>query len=135
MNKANKRYMLDTNTVSFCLKGQPKVLERMTSIPMANLGISVITEGELRFGLAKKNHAKSLQLLVHEFLIRVEIFPWDSSVAKHYGALRADLQKKGKSLGNLDMLIAAHALALEMILVTHDQAFKQVEGLKIEDWS
>ena len=99
------------------------------------MSISAITEGELLFGLAKKPDAKQLSLVIHEFLIRVDVLPWDSAVAACYGKLRADMQKKGKILGNLDLLIAAHALALGLVLITNDRAFTQVEGLKIEDWT
>jgi tRNA(fMet)-specific endonuclease VapC len=102
---------------------------------MSELVISAITEGELLFGLAKKPDAKSLSMVVHEFLIRIDVLPWDSAVAECYGTLRADMQRKGRALGNLDMLIAAHALALGLVLITNDRAFTQVEGLTIEDWT
>ena len=127
--------MLDTNMVSHFIKGVDNVRNKVVSVPMAELGISAITEGELLFGLAKKPDAKQLSIVVHEFLIRVDVLPWDSAVAACYGKLRADMQKKGKILGNLDLLIAAHALALGVVLITNDRAFTQVEGLKIEDWT
>jgi tRNA(fMet)-specific endonuclease VapC len=129
------RFMLDTNIVSHFIKGARKICDKVISVPMPELSISAITEGELLFGLAKKPDAKQLQDLVHEFLIRVDVLPWDSDVAECYGNLRAEMQKKGKILGNLDMLIASHALALDLILISNDQAFSQVDGLKIEDWS
>ena len=129
------RYMLDTNMVSHFIKGVNNVRNKVVSLPMSELGISAITEGELLFGLAKKPDAKQLSLVIHEFLIRVDVWPWDSAVAACYGTLRADMQKKGKILGNLDLLIAAHALALGVVLITNDRAFIQVEGLKIEDWT
>ena len=68
-------------------------------------------------------------------MIRIDVVPWDSAVAACYGTLRADMQKKGTILGNLDLLIAAHALTLGLVLITNDRAFTQVEGLKIEDWT
>ena len=133
-DKMNKRYMLDTNIVSYLLKGDARVSEKIISVSMSALTISAITEGELLFGLAKRPDAKLLKKIVHEFLIRVDVLPWDSNAAEFYGSLRANLQKKGRILGNLDMLIAAHALSSDMVLITNDQAFRQVEGLKIEDW-
>lgn len=133
--KTINRYMLDTNTVSHFIKGVDNVRNKLISVPISALAISAITEGELLFGVAKKPEAKQLRLVVHEFLIRVDVLPWDSAAAACYGTLRADLQKKGKLLGNLDLLIAAHALSLEIILITNDHAFTQVDGLKIEDWS
>jgi len=134
-NKIINRYMLDTNMVSHFIKGVNNVRNHVVSVPMSELAVSAITEGELLFGLAKKTDAKQLSLVVHEFLIRVDVLSWDSPVAACYGTLRADMQKKGKVLGNLDLLIAAHALALGLILITNDRAFTQVEGLKIEDWA
>lgn len=126
--------MLDTNIVSHFIKGQGMVCNKIIFTPMSELAISSITEGELLFGLAKKPDAKQLNVVVHEFLIRVEALSWDSAAAECYGTLRADMQRKGKALGNLDMLIAAHALSLDAVLITNDRAFSQVEGLKIEDW-
>lgn len=129
------RYMLDTNMVSYFIKGAAKVRKHIVSVPMSELAISAITEGELLFGLAKKPEAKQLSLVVHEFLLRVDVLPWDSAAASCYGTVRTELQKKGKALGNLDLLIAAHALSLGIILITNDQAFNQVPGLKIENWT
>jgi tRNA(fMet)-specific endonuclease VapC len=128
------RFMLDTNMVSHFIKGSKSVRDKVISVPMSELTISAITEGELLFGLAKNPDAKQLSMIVHEFLIRVDVLPWDSAVADCYGILRADLQRKGRVLGNLDMLIAAHALSLDIVLITNDRAFSQVDDLKIEDW-
>jgi tRNA(fMet)-specific endonuclease VapC len=130
-----KRYMLDTNTVSHLLKQHPAVVRRVVAAPMASLCVSAITAGELCFGLAKRPDAKRLQLAVGEFLRRVDVLPWDSATAEHYGTVRADLERKGKTLASLDLLIAAHALSLAAVLVTSDRAFGQVAGLRVEDWS
>jgi tRNA(fMet)-specific endonuclease VapC len=95
----------------------------------------VITEGELRYGLARKPEAKNLHKVVQEFLKRVDILPWNSDAALHYGNLRAELETKGNSLGAFDMQIAAHAFSIGATLVTNDQAFKRVKKLKVEDWT
>lgn len=134
-DKIANRYMLDTNMVSHFIKGDHNVRNKVISVSMSDLAISVITEGELLFGLAKRPDAKMLSIVVHEFLIRVDVLPWDSAVAACYGILRADLQRKGRILGNLDLLIAAHALSLGIVLITNDRAFSQIDGLKIEDWT
>lgn len=134
-NEIGNRYMLDTNTVSHFIKGDNNVRNKVISVPMSELAISVITEGELLFGLAKRPDAKKLSVVVHEFLVHVDVLPWDSSVAACYGTLRAELQKKGRILGNLDLLIAAHALSLGIVLITNDRAFYQIDGLKVEDWT
>jgi tRNA(fMet)-specific endonuclease VapC len=130
------RYLLDTNTASYILKGNtPKVREHLLTIPMAEVGVSAATEAELRFGAARKPEARRLVLAVQEFLLRMEILPWDSEAAKRYAHLRADLEKKGEPMGNLDMMIAAQALAAEAVLVTHDRVFRRVKRLTVEDWS
>lgn len=129
------RYMLDTNTVSHFLRQHPKVTQHVLAKPMASLCISVITEGELLFGLAKRPEAKQLHLVVQEFLRRVKVMPWDSSTAITYGMARAHMEQIGKILAPLDMLIGAHALSMKAILVTNDQAFSQMEDLQIEDWT
>ncbi len=128
------RYMLDTNTVSYLIKGHPAVSRRVVSVPMASLCVSSITQGELLFGLAKRPEAKRLHMAVREFLLRVDVLPWDSAIAECYGAVRAELERQGKLLGLLDLLIATHALGTDAILVTNDQAFCQVDGLHVEDW-
>jgi tRNA(fMet)-specific endonuclease VapC len=130
------RYLLDTNTASYVIKGNlPRVREQLVKVPMAEVGISVITEAELLFGLARLPQAVSLRAAVEEFLLRLDVLPWDSDAAEHYAQLRAVLEKKGQPMGNLDLMICAHALALEAVLVTGDRVFRRVVGLTIEDWS
>jgi len=130
------RYLLDTNTVTYIIKGNfPRVRERLLKVPMAEVGISVITEAELRFGAAKKPEATRLKSIVEEFLLRVEILPWDSQAAQRYAEIRANLESIGESMGNLDMMIAAQALAAQAILVSNDRVFKRIKHLKVEDWS
>ena len=130
------RYILDTNMVSYVIKGNiPLVRERLLKVPMAEVSISAVTEGELRFGVARRPEAIQLKTAVEEFLLRVDVLPWDSEAARRYGPVRAALEREGKPIGNLDLMIAAHALATQAVLVTKDRAFGRVKGLKIEDWS
>jgi len=130
------RYLLDTNTASYAIKGNvARVREQLLKIAMADVGISVITEAELRFGVARLPLAIRLKDLVKEFLLRVEVLPWNSAAANRYAEIRAALERSGKPMGNMDMLIAAHALSVEAVLVTHDRVFRRVKGLKLEDWS
>ena len=129
------RYMLDTNTVSHFLRRHPNVSKRITSLPMDSLCLSVISEAELRYGLARKPDAINLHKVVNEFLRRVEVLAWGSDVADQYGNLRTELESKGDSLGPLDMQIAAHAFSIGATLVTNDQAFKRVKKLKVVDWT
>ena len=129
-------YMLDTNTASYIIKGNiPAVRRKLARIPMAQICISSVTEGELRYGVARTPGATSLQQIVEEFLLRVTILPWNSEAAMEYGFLRADLERTGQPMGNLDLMIAAHAIAAGAVLVTNDRAFSRVKKLKVEDWT
>jgi tRNA(fMet)-specific endonuclease VapC len=89
----------------------------------------------LRFGVARRPEATTVKMVVEEFLLRVEALPWNSEAARHYARIRASLEKDGEPMGNLDLMIAAHAVATEVVLVTHDHVFRRVKGLKVEDWS
>lgn len=129
-------YLLDTNTSSYVIKGNfPHVRERLLKVPMAEVGISVVTEAELRFGVARKPEAVGLKEAVEEFLLRVEVLPWSSEAAQHYVQIRAALERSGEPMGNLDMMIAAQALAAQAVLVTHDRVFRRLKQLKTEDWT
>jgi len=128
-------YLLDTNTVSYLLKGHAAVTRHILNVPVSALFISAITEGELLFGLAKRPEAKTLQRVVNEFLLRVDVLPWDRAAAGCYGALRAALGKQGYTLAPLDLLITAHAVSSKMVLVSSDHAFKNIAGLRVEDWT
>ena len=130
------RYLLDTNTASYIIKGNiPRVRERLLKVPMSGLLISAVTEAELLYGAARKSDSVRLKTAVDEFLLRVDSLPWDSNAARRYADLRAALEISGTSMGNLDMMIAAHALAAEAILVTNDRSFFRLKHLKIEDWT
>ncbi len=130
------RYLLDTNIASYVIKGNiPAVRRRIVQVPMAQLAISAVTEGELRYGAARRTDAARLRTIVDEFLLRMTILPWDSEAAQHYGQIRAALERKGQPMGNLDMMIGAHAVALGAVLVTNDQAFTRIKELRIEDWT
>lgn len=130
-----KRYMLDTNMVSYFIKAHPTVVAQVLATPMSQLCISAITQAELLFGLAKLPRATRLHAAVREFLLRVDPLPWDSRVAQEYAIIRANLKKQGKTLAPLDLLIAAHAISIGATLVTNDHAFAQLPSLQREDWT
>lgn len=129
------RYLLDTNTVSHLLRGHRAVDRHVSAVPIASLGTSAVTEGELLYGLARRPEAVRLRALVEEMLRRLDVLPWDSRAAARYGALRAELERNGRPLGPLDTMIAAHALAVDAVIVTNDRAFSAVSGLQVEDWT
>jgi tRNA(fMet)-specific endonuclease VapC len=130
-------FMLDINSVSYIIKGQPEIIrERLAKVPMSSICISAITEAELLRGVAKKPEAKRLSVVVKEFLLRVETLPWDSGAASAYAQLRTVCEQEGKPLATMDMLIAAHSIAADAVLITNDKAFYNVEHhLTLEDWT
>lgn len=130
-------YMLDTNTASYIIKGKPAAIrKKLRNVPMASVYISAITEGELLRVVTKKPEAKNLGVAVKEFLLRVETLSWDSNAARSYAQLRTTCEKEGKSLGAMDMLIAAHSISAKTTLITNDKAFYNIAGyLVLEDWS
>ncbi|PCK80116.1 type II toxin-antitoxin system VapC family toxin [Rhizobium sophoriradicis] len=130
-------WMLDTNIASHVIEGaRPEILKRLATLPMDEIVISSITEGELLHGLAKRGYPKALSERVRQFLLRVDVLPWDHDVTRTYGDLRAACEAKGTILAPLDMMIAAHAVATAATLVTRDKAFARIsEPLKVDDWS
>ncbi len=131
------RFMLDTNSVSYALRGNPpSVREHLRRVPMARVCISSITEAELLFGLALKPQATKLAELVNQFLLGVSVLPWDSAAAQAYADLCAASWKKGRPLAAMDMLVAAHAFAFGLTLVTSDRSFRSLRPrLSLADWS
>ena len=130
-----KRYMLDTNMVSHLIKGNAHTIRQVIALQMKSLCISVITEAEMLFSLAKHPTATRLHIAVREMLRRIDVLTWDSIVAERYGLIRANMEQKGIILAPLDLLIATHALSVGAILVTNDKAFSQVANLIVEDWT
>jgi tRNA(fMet)-specific endonuclease VapC len=130
-------YMLDTNVASHVIRGDvPGIRERLASVPMQSVSVSVVTQGELLYGVAKRAHPEGLTTRVREFLIRVHVLPWTEDAAVAYGDLRAACERAGVSLAPLDMMLAAHAKAVGAVLVSRDRVFTLVpEGLRVEDWA
>jgi tRNA(fMet)-specific endonuclease VapC len=102
----------------------------LINLPSGDIGcISAITEGEIRYGLAKMPHAHKLRSAMEGFLMRIKVLSWGQKEALNYGELRAAMESQGKTLENMDMLIAAHAVSVGATLVTNDKAFRHVRGL------
>jgi Predicted nucleic acid-binding protein, contains PIN domain len=127
-------YMFDTNTVSHLFRQHPQVLSIMEKLPPSAVCISSVTEAELLYGVTKRRN-KALQSSVEAFLAAVTVYAWDSEAARCYGEMRANMERKGKIMGALDQLIAAHAQSRGATLVTNDRAFAMVPGLAVEDWT
>ncbi len=128
------KFMLDTDSVSFALRGQGRVGARLVEHAPSQLCISAVTAAELRFG-AERRDSKKLRRLIETFTSTVSVMPFDDDCATAFGKLAARLVEKGRSIGHYDALIAAHAIALEVTLVTNNEKhFGQVEGLKLANW-
>jgi tRNA(fMet)-specific endonuclease VapC len=130
------KWMLDTDTCIAIIKGKPaSVLKKLRGKSVGQVGISSITLGELAFGAAKSGRRDEAQAALAEFLLALEIASFDSDSAASYGQLRASLEKRGTPVGPLDTLIGAHAVALDVILVTHNtREFSRIDTLRFEDW-
>ena len=131
-----KLFLLDTNIVSHFMRGdQPTITERLRETALNDVAISVVTKGEMLFGLAKRKRPRKLEQAINGVLQTIAVLPWTSETAETYGALKAQCTTDGLSLSDLDMMIAAHAISLNAILVTRDKAFDHFgEHLKIESW-
>ncbi len=129
-------YMLDTNTCIYVIKRKPQdAINRFLQIPISQIGISSITLSELVYGAIKSSKPDQNQLALAQFTAPLEIFPYGDAAAQHYGNLRSYLEGRGTPIGSLDMLIAAHALSMDSVLVTNNEKeFVRVPNLKIENW-
>ena len=130
------RFMLDTNIIAYAKNGRPEtVLKRLMQYSPEDYCISSITLAELEFGVYNSARPEQNQLALMTFLARIEVIPFDADAAREYGMIRADLTKKGNLIGANDLLIAAHARALDLTLVTNNtREFERVDGLKLENW-
>ncbi len=131
------RFMLDTNICIYLIRQQPpKVLKHLKAHTVGDIGISAVTLAELRYGVSKSKYIEKNQQALDEFILPLEIADFDEKAAREYGAIRVELERMGKPIGSMDMLIGAHAHALGVTLVTSNtKEFKQIKNLKIADWS
>ncbi len=129
-------HLLDTNICIYIINQRPPgVLERFNEHPLGALGVSSITASELAYGVAKSGSERNRHSL-EKFLAPLEVMAFDREAMWTYGTLRAALERKGRPIGTMDTLIAAHALALGVTLVTNDVGeFGRVPGLKVENWA
>jgi len=130
------RWMLDTDTCIALIRQRPEsVLKKLRGKSTGQVGISSITLGELAFGASKSSRSQESHAALGEFLLPLEVAEFNDTAAMCYGQVRAGLERAGTPIGPLDTLIAAHALAIEAILVSHNmREFKRVDGLRLEDW-
>lgn len=128
------RYLLDTNILSAAIRDPRGDVAQRLRRQADEICTSIIVAAELRFGAANKGSARLAQL-VEGLLARIEVLPFRAPADEIYGVLRADLTRRGRRIGNLDELIATHALAENCVLVTdNEREFAQISGLPIENW-
>lgn len=130
-----RRYLLDTNILSDVIKNpQGRAARRIAAKPPEALFTSIVVAAEMRFGIEKKG-SEVLAARVEALFEHIRVAALDRDADRHYGRIRAQLEREGKTIGANDLMIAAHALALDAVLVTGNVAeFKRVKGLKVENW-
>lgn len=129
--------MLDTNTASYVIKGSaPAIDARLRKLDVMQVCISAITRAELRFGVRRLSSPTQLAAEVERFLSGVHTLAWDEVSADQFAEVRADLERAGTPIGSMDTMIAAHAKAINAVLVTNNMKhFRRVKGLAIENWT
>lgn len=129
------RYLLDTNIVIAAMKGAPPVRERLAAMPLSDLLLSPIVLGELQLGVEKSQHRDRNAERLTRLVEGIEAVPLDAETSRHYGAIRAALERAGTLIGANDCWIAAQGLALGAVVVTDNVAeFSRVPGLVTENW-
>ena len=131
------KLMLDTNICIYLIKEHPaSILKRFASHPVGEIGISVITLAELEYGVTKSSRPAKNREALEQFVSPLEVASFDRLATAAYGRLRTALEKKGQPIGSMDLLIAAHAIGLDVRLITHNvKEFGRVPGLRIDDWA
>ncbi len=128
------RYLLDTDTVSFILRGEGRVEDHFLRLRPSDICTSPIVVGEIELGLERRKNPR-LRLLAERLFEILSVAPYDREAGQHYGRLAASLLATGTPIGVEDTMVAAHALSLGLTLVTHNtRHFERVPGLRVEDW-
>jgi tRNA(fMet)-specific endonuclease VapC len=126
--------MLDTDTVSYSWRGEGQIGARIVEHHPSALCVSAITIAELRFGADHRKSGK-LHAKIDTFVTTIEVVPFDEVCARHFGAIASALAREGTPIGDLDVMIAATAIAAQATLVTNNvQHFKRVRSLRVENW-
>jgi tRNA(fMet)-specific endonuclease VapC len=130
------KYMLDTDIcIAIIRQGSSRLVEKVTSTSIGEVGLSVITVAELQFGVERSQRREQNQDALLQFLLPFEIAEFDSKAALEYGRIRAEFEGNGLSIGPYDLLIASHAYSLGAVLVTGNvNEFGRVKGLNVENW-
>lgn len=130
------RYLLDTNTCIYIIKRSPEqVMLRFKRLRVGDVGVSAITVCELQYGVSNSSQPERNQRALTEFLGPLEVLDFPAAASTTYGEIRASLRRSGKPIGSYDLLLAAHALHDNLILVTNNiREFARVPDLRLENW-
>ncbi len=130
------KYLVDTNICIYIMKEKPvSVINRFKSLDISDIAVSEITVSELFYGVEKSQRKAENHQRLNEFLMPFTVLPYRSPASKAYAKIRADLERKGQVIGALDMLIASHAIAEDLTLVTNNtKEFQRINELKLENW-
>jgi len=132
-----QRFLLDTNVISHIMQGRDaKLLARLTKLPVGQVAISSVTLAEIEYGIQRRGQAIALRNALTQVLLHMDVLPWDKQAAVSYGELCHSLETQGINLSDFDMMIAAHAVAAKITLVSRDKAFTHIpkQRLKVEIW-
>ncbi|NJN12003.1 MAG: type II toxin-antitoxin system VapC family toxin [Richelia sp. RM2_1_2] len=130
------RFLLDTNICVYIIKNKPpQVLAKFKTLDISDVGISSITVAELEYGVYKSQRQEQNHAALSQFLIPLEILPFDEQATQTYGRIRAELERQGIVIGSMDMLIASQAISLGLILVTNNvRELSRIPELVLENW-
>ncbi len=130
------KYLIDTNICIYIMNKRPiGIIHKFKLFEVGEIGVSTITVSELQYGVSKSKNRRLNKQRIEEFLFPLEILPYDEIAASIYGDIRLQLEKRGEPIGPLDLLIAAHALSRNLVLISNNEKeFKRVKNLKVENW-
>ena len=132
-----QRYLLDTNVISHIMQGRDaKLLAKLSKLPIGQTAISSVTLAEIEYGIQRRGSPTQLRNALTQVMLHMDVLPWDAAVATCYGELCSSLETQGINLSDFDMMIAAHAVALKVTLVSRDKAFLNIPKsiLKLDIW-
>lgn len=132
-----QRYLMDTYVISHIMQGRDvKLLAKLSKLPIGQAAISSVTLAEIEYGIERRGSPTKLRNALSQVMLHMDVLPWDAAAATCYGELCNSLETQGINLSDFDMMIAAHAVALKITLVSRDKAFAHIpkQRLKLEVW-
>ena len=132
-----QRYLMDTNVISHIMQGRDvKLLAKLSKLPIGQAAISSVTLAEIEYDIQRRGSPTKLKNALTQVMLHMDVLPWDAAAAICYGELCSSLETQGINLSDFDMMIAAHAVALKVTLVSRDKAFAHIpkQRLKLEVW-